>query len=113
MTPQEFKAWFDGFTEAMSGCPTKAQWGRIKERVAEIDGRAVTERVYLDRYWWGYHSHNHNPREWITYCSNTSNGVGVGSSALAQAGSNYQNSASFDSANAMYALGKNDAALVG
>ena len=38
MTPQEFKAWFEGFTEAFTGCPTKAQWTRIKARVAEIDG---------------------------------------------------------------------------
>jgi len=35
MTPNEFKAWFDGFTEAFEGrIPTKAQWGRIKDRVA-------------------------------------------------------------------------------
>lgn len=53
MTPSEFKAWFDGFTEAFTGCPTKAQWARVKERVAEIDGKPVTERVYVDRYWQG------------------------------------------------------------
>jgi len=51
MTPTEFKAWFDGFTEAMSGAPNKEQWARIKKRVAEIDGKTVTERVYIDRYW--------------------------------------------------------------
>lgn len=50
MTPNEFKAWFDGFTEAFTGCPTKAQWTRIKARVAEIDGKPVTQTVYLDRY---------------------------------------------------------------
>src|SRR5262245_37913344 len=50
MTPQEFKAWFEGFTEAIDGTPTKAQWKRINERVAEIDGKPVTERVYVDRY---------------------------------------------------------------
>jgi len=50
MTPQEFKAWFEGFTEAFTGCPRKAQWTRIKERVSEIDGKPVTERVYVDRY---------------------------------------------------------------
>jgi hypothetical protein len=55
MTPNEFKAWFDGFTEAFEGrIPTKAQWGRIKDRVAEIDGKPVTERVYVDRYWPAY-----------------------------------------------------------
>lgn len=50
MTPQEFKAWFDGFTEAFDRLPTKAQWARVKERVAEIDGKPVTERMFVDRY---------------------------------------------------------------
>lgn len=50
MTPKEFKAWFDGFTEAVAGNPTDAQWARIKQRVAEIDGSPVTERVFVDRY---------------------------------------------------------------
>jgi hypothetical protein len=51
MTPKEFKAWFEGFTEAFTGCPTKAQWARIKERVAEIDGKETTQRIFVDRYW--------------------------------------------------------------
>jgi hypothetical protein len=46
MTPVEFKAWFDGFTEAMNGVPTKAQWERIKTRVAEVDGRPVVHHVH-------------------------------------------------------------------
>ncbi len=36
MTPIEFKAWFEGFTEAMDKLPTAKQWARIKERVSEI-----------------------------------------------------------------------------
>lgn len=55
MTPNEFKAWFDGFTEAFTGCPTKAQWTRIKARVAEIDGKPITYTVYVDRYLPQYH----------------------------------------------------------
>ena len=51
MTPTEFKAWFDGFTEALTGTPNKDQWKRLKARVAEIDGNSVTERVFVDRYW--------------------------------------------------------------
>jgi len=51
MTPNEFKAWFDGFTEAMEGQPTEKQWDKIKERVSQIDGKPVTERIYLDYYW--------------------------------------------------------------
>lgn len=52
MTLQEFKAWFEGFTESMHGeAPTTKQWKRIQERVGEIDGTPVTERVFIDRYW--------------------------------------------------------------
>ncbi|RTL71804.1 MAG: hypothetical protein EKK41_08030 [Hyphomicrobiales bacterium] len=51
MKLDEFKAWFEGFTESMERAPTAKQWKRIKERVAEIDGAPVTERIYLDRYW--------------------------------------------------------------
>ena len=41
MTPKEFKAWFDGFTEEISGLPSEKQWDRIKARVAEIDGGLI------------------------------------------------------------------------
>jgi len=52
MTLAEFKAWFEGFTEGMEGAPSANQWDRIKERVAQIDGTAITrEVVYRDRYW--------------------------------------------------------------
>lgn len=59
MTPSEFKAWFEGFTEAMEGRPNGEQWEKIKKRVAEIDGKTVTEKVFIDRYWpprrpWSY-----------------------------------------------------------
>jgi hypothetical protein len=52
MTLQEFKAWFDGFTENMGEAPpTKLQWARIQARVKEIDGAAITYPVFIDRYW--------------------------------------------------------------
>jgi hypothetical protein len=72
MTPNEFKAWFDGFTEAFTGCPTKAQWARIKARVAEIDGKPVTQTVYLDRYWPTYiRTYPQVVPNWAsTYCGN-------------------------------------------
>lgn len=44
MNAAEFKAWFEGFTEAMDGKPNRAQWERIKERVSQIDGMALTIR---------------------------------------------------------------------
>lgn len=36
MTLSEFKAWFDGFTEAMDRPPDERQWERVKAKVAEI-----------------------------------------------------------------------------
>ena len=54
MTLQEFKAWFQGYTENISKQPTQKQWARIQERVEEINGDPVTERIFIDRYWrWG------------------------------------------------------------
>lgn len=50
MTNSEFKAWFDGFTEAMDDIPNKKQWDRIKARVKEIDGVSVP-RYCVERYW--------------------------------------------------------------
>jgi hypothetical protein len=50
MTLAEFKAWFSGFTESMDSTPNEKQWARIRERVGEIDGVAITKTVYVDRY---------------------------------------------------------------
>lgn len=114
MTPNEFKAWFDGFTEAFEGrIPTKAQWGRIKDRVAEIDGKPVTERVYVDRYWPTYvKTYPSYTPTWVT----TTCGVGSASggySTMAQNAS-YQAGAgtavAFNSTQAMADLGRAEAA---
>lgn len=51
MTPSEFKAWFDGFSEGIESLPTETQWKRIKARVAEIDGVAISYPVFVQRYW--------------------------------------------------------------
>lgn len=111
MTPNEFRAWFDGFTEAFDGkVPTKTQWERIKARVAEIDGKPVTERVYVDRYWPTYVKTY--PSWSPTYTTTTCGGTGVG----AVAGDSYslalgQNSIStFNSSQAMAELGRAEAA---
>ncbi len=94
MQVSEFKAWFDGYTEAMNGTPTKAQWARIKERVAEIDGKAITERVFIDRYWPHYIYQSSTVP--FTTCSGT---VSI------------PNSNEFCSNTAMYNLGKTEAGL--
>jgi len=120
MTPQEFKAWFDGFTEALDGTPNKAQWTRIKARVAEIDGKPVTERVYVDRYWPTYISPQVVPyppyRPWY----GTTNAVGLGAiqGAMPMSAGSLHNSGAgigecrnsqFDSLSAMNELGRNEA----
>jgi len=89
MTQQEFKAWFDGFTEAMEGPPNKKQWGRIKERVKEIDGAAITHPLFVDRYWQRYGTPYY---PWYTVCTS-------GSALSGQ---------SFNSSQALLALGKAD-----
>lgn len=118
MTPSEFKAWFDGFTEAFTGVPTKAQWTRVKERVAEIDGKPVTERVFVDRYWPTYiptyPSYPSYPRRFwsdaIT-CGATSNmsatSVAYQQNHLAMMSSPHPEG--FDSSKAMLELGRADA----
>jgi hypothetical protein len=114
MTPSEFKAWFDGFTEAFEGrIPTKAQWGRIKDRVAEIDGKAVTERVYVDRYYPAYVKTY--PVYSPTWTTTTCRAVGASSStsySLAAQGSNLlcngnaNLAKAFNSSQAMAELGR-------
>ncbi len=88
MTLQEFKAWFEGFTENMGDAPTKLQWARIQARVKEIDGADITYPIFVDRYW--------PPYTWWT--CNTSNNT-IFNSDLGP---------SFNSAQAMYALGTSD-----
>lgn len=115
MTPQEFKAWFEGFTEAFTGCPTKAQWTRIKARVAEIDGKPITERIYVDRYWPTYVKTYPSYPLYAT-CTTTAAGIGGGSSySLTNNASNQIGSggAVFNSMQAMNDLGRADAAALG
>lgn len=37
LTLAEFKAWFDGFNEAVSEAPTPEQWAKIKAKIAGIE----------------------------------------------------------------------------
>ena len=115
MTPNEFKAWFDGFTEAFTDCPTKVQWTRIKARVAEIDGKPMTERVYVDRYYPTYIKTFPGlyPMWNPTYCG-TASGIGF----LASGQNQISNTtaaipATFDGAEAMAELGRYEAKLNG
>lgn len=118
MTPSEFKAWFDGFTEALEDRPSKDQWTRIKARVAEIDGRAVTEHIYVHRYLPHYYQTYYGTPYYggaITLCGNgiassTSGNLNAGAGNLQSAGMNLAVSGSFDSHAAMLSLGRAEAA---
>ena len=37
MTLNEFKAWLDGFSEAMGEVPTPEQWAKIKQKLGEVE----------------------------------------------------------------------------
>lgn len=112
MTPSEFKAWFGGFTEALEGTPSEEQWKRIKARVAEIDGRPITEHVYVHRYLPSYYYGTPYWQAPYVYCgtggaTGPNSGVTVnGSNALL---TNGNNAASFDSHAAMLSLGRAEA----
>lgn len=76
MTLSEFKAWFEGFTEAMDGPPGLKAWERIHARVKEITGTPISYPVYVDRYVYP------NRRFWGDYV--TCRGIGVSGQAVGQ-----------------------------
>ena len=135
MKLNEFKAWFEGYTESMEGAPSKKQWERIKEQVAAVDGVAITPYsypVYIDRYvrpftptypYWvggvGVSSATANLTG--AFSGQVSNCIdGIASTGQMQNSSSFygtcagdQNqSESFDSVSAMYAAGKAEAAAL-
>lgn len=50
MNLSEFEAWFSGYTEEMTGPPSKKQWARIKKCVSDITDKPTTHVVFRDRY---------------------------------------------------------------
>jgi len=106
MTLSEFKAWFEGYTEGLEGAPTAAQFARIKEKVAQISGTPITERVYVDRYvnpWRPYWD-----RYWAGGTGGWAGTIGTmtgGHGGTIDAGGQVV----FDSAKAMYEAGKMEA----
>lgn len=108
MTLNEFKAWFEGYTEGLEGAPTKAQFDRIKEKVKEIHGEVPTSYpVFIDRYW---------HRRWNDYWTTTggtlsSPSVTVFASNASLADKGNSVTEVFDPQAAFYALGKAEAQL--
>jgi hypothetical protein len=101
MTPIEFKAWFDGFSEGIDKQPTQKQWARIKERVAEIDGAAITEKIFLDRY---HHPYYYSGPTWVSPY------IYMGSNTCSSAVSSTTGCTAFNGLAAMNALGKSEIA---
>jgi hypothetical protein len=78
MNLSEFKAWFEGFGEGISGNPTEKQWEKIVAKVAEIKAeptRIEVIREYVDRYRPWYQAY---PQVWY------GGGVGYAAGALGQ-----------------------------
>jgi len=111
MTNKEFKAWFEGFTEALSGTPTKAQWARIKERVAEIDGNPVTEQIYVDRYWPAYNGPYYYRPYWMQTTGGSVSVGAISGTSLTNCNNALNAVVPFNSTQAMYAAGKAEAIL--
>ena len=59
---QEFKAWFEGYTEEMDGPPNAKQWKKVKKRVDEITPDWTPRTVFIDRY---------VPRPYLTWFQTT------------------------------------------
>lgn len=56
MNLSEFKAWFEGFTESMSGPPGEKAWKRIQEKIGKIeDAPPVTYHRFVDYYYQPWH----------------------------------------------------------
>jgi len=105
MTLSEFKAWFEGYIEDMDGPPSAKQWKKVKARVKEIDGTTITEHVYFHRYWPG-----HPPNYWSGPLLVGGTGVDVGPNTITLSSCTQDASPeTFDSNDAMFALGKSDA----
>lgn len=115
MNLEEFKAWFDGFTESMDRPPNKKQWARIKERVAEITpGPATTYPVFVDRYWpvvgypyWNYPYLSGGIGTIQATCGGINSAASICNNGPPQV---YQQS--FNSADAFTALGRMDAQAI-
>lgn len=46
----EFQAWFEGYTEEMTGTPSKTQWAKIKKRVKEITADYTPAPIFIEKY---------------------------------------------------------------
>ena len=70
MTLQEFKAWFEGYTESLNGPPGEKQWKRICDRVKEINSSMAVPYAQLPPYY-RYPMWNGLPQNVASYVHST------------------------------------------
>lgn len=117
MKVNEFQAWFEGFTECITGIPNKKQWERIKEKVAAIDGKPIVEREYINTYypryrdyWYPNYIHCSGVSQSLASAKPADNsGAWVMNGQNANMNVSHTSGKNFDSISAMYALGKTEA----
>lgn len=110
MTLNEFKAWFEGFTEDMDGAPSEKQFEKIKTKVAEIDDKPIEKQVFIDRYhhYWPRHYPIWN-QPYVSYSGgavNTGDAAGKAVLSAADVKAAIGDREVWDAGAAMYALGK-------
>ena len=50
MTLNEFKAWFEGFSEGINKVPSEKQFAKIKSKISEINDTPISYPIFVDRY---------------------------------------------------------------
>lgn len=115
MNLQEFKAWFEGFTEVMDAVPTRKQWERIQERVKQIKDAPTTRDVFIRHYWPPYYTwtptytpivQHWSPTSYEVSCSDREAMAGIPTAVNHVDG---QATYAWDASNAFRALGHADA----
>jgi len=113
MNLQEFKAWFEGFTENMSGVPSAKAWSRIKARVGDITEKPTEVRYFYDHYWRPYYYSNQVPNiPGIVYTSGYAQTLGAAAATQGVTYTQTNNCAFKNPSQAFKALGHADASTL-
>lgn len=76
MNLQEFKAWFEGFTESIT-LPNQNQWEKMKAKLKTVDGTGISYPVYIEKYVYpySYWYKEHQPKFMSSTNTNTFNSI--------------------------------------
>lgn len=113
MNLQEFKAWFDGFTESMEdNLPGPRAWARICEKVKSIeDSPPTTETVFIHDYYRPWRRWFESPAWWYSQAGDCLPQF-TAQMSVADSGSAYEGDSArvFNSSVAFHNLGSAEAA---